>query len=151
MSVVSHRSSGDAPDLDADPSPPRWHDDRVIIPVAWVLGLAALAWALWCGGSAVVGQAPTYPHRLALVGLEVVALLQAVVAVVLLVAAGGRTAGAVAEIVGYLIAMLVVLPVGAALAHGERTRYGSLVLAIAGFTLAVLVLRTTQVWEVTRG
>ena len=58
---------------------------------------------------------------------------------------------AVAEIIGYLIALVVVLPVGAALAHGERTRYGSVVLAVAGFTMAVLVLRTTQVWEATRG
>lgn len=123
----------------------------MIIPVAWVLGVAALCWTLWCAGSAAVGQAPTYHHRLVLVGLEAVALLAALVAVVLLVVRGGRTVGGVAEIVGYLIALLVVLPVGAALAHGERTRYGSVVLAVAGFTLAVLVLRTAQVWEVTRG
>lgn len=123
----------------------------MIVPVAWILGLAALAWCLWCGVSAAVNQAPTYPHRLALVGLEVVALLQALVAVVLLVVQGGRAGSAVAEIVGYLIAMIVVLPVGAALAHGERSRYGSVVLAVAGFTLAVLVVRTTQVWEVTGG
>jgi hypothetical protein len=122
----------------------------VIIPIAWVLGVAALAWALWCGVSAIVDQAPTYHHRLALLVLEVVALLQAVLAVVLLVVQGGRTVGAVAEIVGYLIALVIALPVGAALAYGERTRYGSVVLAIAGVTLAVLVLRTTQVWEATR-
>ena len=56
---------------------------------------------------------------------------------------------AVAEIVGYLIALVVVLPIGAALAYGERSRYGSVVLAIAGVTYAVLVLRTYQVWAVT--
>ena len=121
----------------------------MIVLLAWVLGLAGLGWALWCGVSAAVNQAPTYHHRLALVGLEVLALVQAVIAVVLLVVAPGRSAGAVAEIVGYLIALLVVLPIGAALAYGERTRYGSVVLAIAGVTFAVLVLRTTQVWEVT--
>lgn len=123
----------------------------MIVPVAWVLGVAALAWCLWCAISAAFGQAPTYPHRLTLVGLEVLALLQALVALVLLVVQGGRTGGAVAEIVGYLAALVVVLPVGAALAHGERTRYGSVVLAITGFTVAILVVRTTQVWEVTRG
>ncbi|NMO90717.1 hypothetical protein [Actinomycetospora sp. TBRC 11914] len=122
----------------------------MIIPLAWVLGVAALAWALWCGVSAVVDQAPTYHHRLALLVIEVVALLQALLAVVLLVVQGGRTGGAVAEIVGYLIALVIALPVGAALAYQERTRYGSIVLAIAGVTLAVLVLRTTQVWEATR-
>ena len=122
----------------------------MIIPIAWVLGVAALAWALWCGVSAIVDQAPTYHHRLALLVLEVVALAQALLAVVLLIVQGGRTVGAVAEIVGYLIALVIALPVGAALAYQERTRYGSVVLAIAGVTLAVLVLRTTQVWEATR-
>jgi hypothetical protein len=121
----------------------------VIVLLAWVLGVAGLGWALWCGVSALVDQAPTYRHRLALVGLEVLALVQAVIAVVLLVVSPGRSAGAVAEIVGYLIALLVVLPIGAALAYGERNRYGSVVLAIAGVTYAVLVLRTTQVWQVT--
>lgn len=122
----------------------------MIIPVAWVLGAAALAWALWCAVSALVDQAPTYWHRLGLLGIEVVVLVQALIAVVLLVVQGGREAGGVAEIVGYLIAMVIALPVGAALAYGERTRYGSVVLAIAGVTLAVLVLRTVQVWEATR-
>ncbi len=122
----------------------------MIIPIAWVLGVAALVWALWCAVSALLDQAPTYWHRLALLVIEVVALLQAVLAVVLLIVQGGRSGGAVAEIVGYLIALVIALPVGAALAYRERTRYGSVVLGIAGFTLAVLVLRTTQVWVATR-
>ena len=122
----------------------------MIIPIAWVLGVAALAWALWCAVSALADQAPTYRHRLTLLALEVVAVVQSLVAVVLLIIQGGRGAGAVAEIVGYLIAVVITLPIGAALAYGERSRYGSVVLAIAGFTLAVLVLRTTQVWEATR-
>ena len=122
----------------------------MITPIAWVLGVAALVWALWCAVSALLDQAPTYWHRLALLVIEVVALLQAVLAVVLLIVQGGRSGGAVAEIVGYLIALVIALPVGAALAYRERTRYGSVVLGIAGFTLAVLVLRTTQVWVATR-
>ncbi len=122
----------------------------MIIPIAWVLGVAALGWALWCAVSALVNQAPTYAHRLALLVIEVVAVLQVLLAVVLLIVQGGRGTGAVAEIVGYLIAVVITLPIGAALAYGERSRYGSVVLGIAGFTLAVLVLRTTQVWEATR-
>jgi hypothetical protein len=115
-----------------------------------VLALALL-WALWCAVSAAVGQAPTVRHRVGLLVLEAVAVVQALVLVVGLVVQGGRTTGAVVEIVGYLIATLIVLPIGAALAHGERTRYGSIVLAVAGVTLAVLSLRTGQVWAVTRG
>jgi hypothetical protein len=123
----------------------------VIIALTLGVLVLALAWALWCAVSAVVGQAPTIRHRIGLLVLEAVALVQALVLLVGLVVQGGRSAGAVAEIVGYLAATLAVLPIGAALAHGEPTRYGSVVLAIAGVTLAVLALRTGQVWTVTRG
>jgi len=121
----------------------------VIVGLTFAVLAFALAWALWCAVSAVLGQASTKAHRLGLLALEAVALVQALVLVVGLVVLGGRSAGAVVEIVGYLIATLVVLPIGAALAHGERTRYGSVVLAVAGVTLAVLSLRTGQVWTVT--
>jgi hypothetical protein len=122
----------------------------VIVGLTLVVLALALAWALWCTVSAALGRAPTIRHRLGLLVLEAVALVQAVVMAIGLAVTGGRTTGAVVEIVGYLVATLVVLPVGAALAHGERTRYGSIVLAVAGVTLAVLSLRTGQVWAVTR-
>jgi len=122
----------------------------VIVGLTSAVLALALAWALWCAVSAALGQAPTIRHRIGLLVLEAVALVQALVLVVGLFVEPGRSAGAVVEIVGYLIATLVALPIGAALAHGERTRYGSLVLAVAGITLAVLSLRTGQVWTVTR-
>jgi hypothetical protein len=122
----------------------------VIVGLTFAVLALALAWALWCAVSAALGQAPTIRHRIGLLVLEAVALVQALVLVVGLFVEPGRSAGAVVEIVGYLIATLVVLPIGAALAHGERTRYGSVVLAVAGITLAVLSLRTGQVWTVTR-
>jgi hypothetical protein len=123
----------------------------VIVSLTLAVLALALLWALWCAVSAAVGQAPTVRHRVGLLVLEAVAVVQALVLVVGLVVQGGRTTGAVVEIVGYLVATLIVLPIGAALAHGERTRYGSVVLAVAGVTLAVLSLRTGQVWTVTRG
>ena len=122
----------------------------MIVGLTVVLLALALAWALWCLVSAAVGQAPTVRHRIGLLVLEGVALVVALVMIVGVIVEGGRSAGDVLEIVGYLVATLVVLPIGAALAHGERTRYGSVVLAIAGVTLAVLALRTGQVWTVTR-
>lgn len=121
----------------------------MIVGLTFAVLALALAWALWCVVSAAVGQAPTIRHRIGLLVLEGVALVVALVMVVGLVVEGGRSTGPVVEIVGYLAAMLAVLPIGAALAHGERTRYGSVVLAVAGVTLAVLALRTGQVWTVT--
>ncbi len=121
----------------------------MIVGLTSAVLVLALAWALWCAVSAALGQAPTIRHRIGLLVLEAAALVQALVLVVGLFVEPGRSAGAVVEIVGYLIATLVALPIGAALAHGERSRYGSLVLAVAGITLAVLSLRTGQVWTVT--
>jgi hypothetical protein len=121
----------------------------VIVGLTSAVLVLALAWALWCAVSAALGQAPTIRHRIGLLVLEAAALVQALVLVVGLFVEPARSAGAVVEIVGYLIATLVALPIGAALAHGERSRYGSLVLAVAGITLAVLSLRTGQVWTVT--
>jgi len=121
----------------------------VIVGLTFAVLALALGWALWCAVSAVLGQAPTKAHRVGLLVLEAVALVQALVLVIGLIVQGGRSGGAVVEIVGYLIATLVVLPIGAGLAHGERTRYGSVVLAVAGVTLAVLALRTGQVWRLT--
>lgn len=121
----------------------------MIVGLTSAVLVLALAWALWCAVSAALGQAPTIRHRIGLLVLEAAALVQALVLVVGLFVEPARSAGAVVEIVGYLIATLVVLPIGAALAHGERSRYGSLVLAVAGITLAVLSLRTGQVWTVT--
>ena len=122
----------------------------MIVGLTFAVLALALAWALWCAVSSALGQPPTIRHRIGLLVLEAVALVQALVLVVGLFVEPGRSAGAVVEIVGYLIATLVVLPIGAALAHGERTRYGSVVLAVAGITLAVLSLRTGQVWAATR-
>ncbi|PVZ14831.1 hypothetical protein [Actinomycetospora cinnamomea] len=122
----------------------------MIVGLTLAVLVLALAWALWCAVSAALGQAPTIRHRIGLLVLEAVALVQALVLVVGLFVEPARSGGAVLEIVGYLLATLVVLPIGAALAHGERTRYGSIVLAVAGVTLAVLSLRTGQVWTVTR-
>lgn len=120
--------------------------------VALTLAVLALAlvWALWCAVSAALGQAPTVRHRYGLLVLEALAVVQALVLGIGLIVQGGRSGSAVLEIIGYLIATLVALPIGAALAHGERTRYGSIVLAVAGVTLAVLSLRTGQVWTVSR-
>ena len=122
-----------------------------MIPVAsTVVMVAALAWTLWCAVSALVGQAPTMYHRLGLAVLQGVAVVYAVALVVALITEGGRGGPGIAEILGYLATALLTLPVGAWLAQGERTRWGSAVFAIAGFTLAVLVLRMSQLWETTR-
>lgn len=90
--------------------------------------------------------------RAALVGaavVELVALAQVVVAVVLLVR--GERPTEVATFVGYLAATLVVLPIGAWWAKGDPSRAGAVVLGVACLVLPVLVARLQQIWAVTGG
>lgn len=57
--------------------------------------------------------------------------------------AGGRTV----TLFGYLLAGLVVLPIGFAWSLAERSRGATSVLAVVGVTEAFVVVRALQVWS----
>jgi hypothetical protein len=48
--------------------------------------------------------------------------------------------------IGYVVASLLVLPIGAALAIMERSRWGSVIVGVASLVIAVVILRLRQVW-----
>jgi hypothetical protein len=74
-----------------------------------------------------------------------VLVVQAVVGAVLLTRSDGRVEGV--TFAGYLLTSVLLLPVGAFWAIGERSRWGNGVLALAGAVTAVVVLRLLQVWS----
>ncbi|WNV75600.1 hypothetical protein [Geodermatophilus sp. DSM 44513] len=81
--------------------------------------------------------------------LEVLLLVQAVVAVVRL--AQGETPADTPTFLGYL-AGAVLLPIAGALwARTEPTRWAGTVLAVAAGTVGVMVWRLQQLWEATGG
>ena len=73
-------------------------------------------------------------------------------ALVLLVLAAVQVGGVdlagprVITLFGYLVAALVLLPLGFAWSLAERSRGATAVLAVAGLTEAFVVLRATQIW-----
>lgn len=75
--------------------------------------------------------------------LEVLLVLQGVAGVVLHARAGREDA---ALFVPYLVTAVLVPPLGVFWALGERSRWGTGVLALASATVAVVVLRTWQIW-----
>ncbi|MCM3882597.1 hypothetical protein [Frankia sp. R82] len=77
-------------------------------------------------------------------GCELALVAQAVAAVVKLI--GGEQAGEPAVFVLYLIASVVVLPIGVWWTLGERSRWGSAVLGVAFLAAAMVVVRLGQVW-----
>lgn len=104
-----------------------------------------LALGAWAGVAAARDRRVTGAQLLFAVAVEVLLLAQAVVSLVLL-ARGGTEAPAVL-FVGYLLTAVLLLPVGALWAIGERSRWGNGVLALAGVVVAVLVLRLQQIWD----
>ncbi len=106
--------------------------------VATVVVLSLLA--LVCGVVVAVRDRPP-----GLVTLAVTALAALATIVQSLVAAYGLTQGSrPAELptyIGYLIGTAVVLPLVGAWAVAERTRWSGLVVAVGGFTVAVMTAR----------
>ena len=106
--------------------------------VAAVVTLALLA--LVCGLVVAVRDRPPGRVTLGVTGLAaLVTLVQTLVAGVDLIQ--GRRPPELATYVGYLLGIVVVLPLAGAWALAERTRWSGVVVAVGGFTVAVMTAR----------
>lgn len=117
----------------------------MIDAIAYVVIAAALAFAAWALYAVVRNQVPREPHVIGAGVVEVLILVQTVVAVVLLIAQGGPAE--TATFVGYLVVTPFILPIGLFWALAEKSRWGTAVLVVAALTVPVLVVRLQQVWE----
>jgi hypothetical protein len=112
-----------------------------------------LVLAAWAGWLAARDRAA---GRGVLAGLAVTELLLAVqagLALVRLVGGAGAMSGAgeVVTFLAYLVGSLAALPLGGVWAHGERTRWGAAVVAVAALTTTVLIVRLQVIWVGTGG
>jgi hypothetical protein len=64
-----------------------------------------------------------------------------------LVATGNQAKGDTVEFFGYIVTALIVPPAAIAWAVLERTRWSTLVLGVAGLTVAIMVVRMWQIWS----
>jgi hypothetical protein len=81
--------------------------------------------------------------------LTELALVVQLVATIVLLVAGETSKGDVVEFFGYIIVAMMV-PAGAAVwALTERNRFSTLVLAVSGLTVAIMVARMAQIWGLT--
>jgi hypothetical protein len=63
-----------------------------------------------------------------------------------LVATGNQAKGDTVEFFGYIVTALIVPPAAIAWAVLERTRWSTLVLGVAGLTVAIMLVRMWQIW-----
>jgi len=92
---------------------------------------------------AALDRLPPKVHLQALFLLQAALVLQAVVAVVRM----GDWGGSKGELGGYLAVSALLVPGGLVLAVEERSRYGTLVLAVACLVVAVVQVRLLAVWD----
>ena len=116
----------------------------VELVVAVLVGVLCLALAAWAGWFVAADRAVVLRQLWGGAVVEGVLLLQAVVLGVLQ-ATGSRAVDGVL-LWGYVVTQLIVLPIAAAWAFAERTRWSSVVLLVAALTVAFLELRVMQIW-----
>ncbi len=124
---------------------PSWQGAGVHAGLVVTVVVLALLTAL-AGAVAAVRNRP--PGRIVLAAAalaEVALLVQSAVA--LIAVAGGERPPQTATTVAYLLGILVVLPLAAAWALVERTRWSGAVIAVGALAVTVMTARVDQIWR----
>ncbi len=116
----------------------------MIEPLQTVLIVAALVLALVTGVYVALDRSPDRVLVALLALLEVGLVVQAVIGIAQLIGGSGDPG---ITFVGYLLAVLVILPLGVLWSLGERSRGSTAVLIVALLTVAFLVLRLVQIHD----
>ena len=96
----------------------------------------------------VIGLAGRRPNDLTLGSLALVEVLLVAQLVIALIApaVGNQPSGSVPEFYVYLISALLIPALAVFWALIERTRWSTVVLGVAAFAIAVMVVRMEQIW-----
>lgn len=113
--------------------------------VDYVVITASLAYAAWALVAVIRDRPPRESYVIGAGVVELLIVIQIVVAVVLMIVEGAPDD--LATFVGYLLMAALVLPLGLFWALAEKSRWGTSVLVIAALVVPVLVVRLQQIWE----
>jgi len=116
----------------------------VVLPLLLLVLVACAAPAGWATWFAVRDRAVVLRQLFGAAVVEALVIVQAVVAGVLMVTRDHPVDGPLFW--GYVATALVVLPVAAIWAFAERTKWSSVVLAVAAVTVGFLDWRLWQIW-----
>jgi len=119
----------------------------VLEPVSYAIIVVCFAYAAWSLFAAALNQIPREPHVIGAGVIELLLVVQLVVAIVMMFVDGRPDEFAV--FIAYLLVVLIVLPLGLFWALAEKSRWGTMVLVFAALVIPVLVLRLEQIWEAT--
>jgi hypothetical protein len=112
--------------------------------VAWLLVGLSLALAAWAAVYIALERPLDNPLFYGLATLEVAALMQLVGGSVALATTDRRVESV--TFLGYLVTMLLILPLAVVWAISEKSRWGMTVVVVGCLTVGALALRAYQVW-----
>jgi hypothetical protein len=116
----------------------------MIDALAYVLvGLAGVA-VIWGLVTAAANKPPGKAQLLFAAGVEVVTVVQSIIAATQL-AAGFRPVE-LATTIGYLIGIVILIPIAWLWANVERNRFSGVVLAVAALGVLAMTLRLLVLW-----
>ncbi|TDE08904.1 hypothetical protein [Jiangella asiatica] len=113
--------------------------------VDYTVIVASLAYAAWALLAVVLGRPPREPYVIGAGVVEALIFVQVVVAIVVMAVDGAPSD--LATFIGYLLMIVVILPLGLFWALAEKSRWGTAVLVVAALVIPVLVVRMQQIWD----
>jgi hypothetical protein len=116
----------------------------MIPTLAYVVLVLAGVSVVWGVVTAIADKPPGKAQLLFAAGLWLVTLVQSIIAGVQL--AAGFSPQSPATVLGYLIGIVLLIPLAWFWANSERTRYSGLVLAVAALAVLAMTLRLLTLW-----
>ena len=108
-----------------------------------VVALAGVA-AIWGIVTAIANKPPGRAQLLYAAGLEAITVIQSTIAAAKLI--GGFRPVELATTIGYVIGIVILIPIAWFWANVERSRFSGVVLAVAALGVLAMTLRLLVLW-----
>jgi hypothetical protein len=108
-----------------------------------VVALAGVG-VIWGIVTAIANKPPGKAQLLYAAGLEAVTVVQSIIAVAKII--GGFRPVEVATTIGYLMGIVILIPIAWLWANVERNRFSGVVLAVAALAVLAMTLRLLVLW-----
>ena len=116
----------------------------MIDALAYAVILFAGAAVIWGLVTAIANKPPGKAQLLYVAGVEAVTMIQSIIATAKII--GGFRPVELATTIGYLIGIVILIPIAWLWANVERTRFSGIVLAVAAFAVLAMTLRLLVLW-----
>lgn len=116
----------------------------MIDALAYAVVLLAGAAVIWGLVTAIANKPPGKAQLLYAAGVEAVTIIQSIIAAAEII--GGFRPVEPATTVGYLIGIVILIPIAWLWANAERSRFSGIVLAVAALGVLAMTLRLLVLW-----